>query len=108
MATKQGGKNSPGTHPDIPSMTFEVALKELEGIVTKLESGDVELQDSIDLYDRGVALRKHCESKLGEARERVDRVVGAGAGLELVRERAEKTVGADAGQESADDEDPPF
>ena len=108
MATKQGGKDSPGTHPDIPSMTFEVALEELEGIVENLESGQVELQDSIDLYDRGVALRKHCESKLGEARERVDRVVGAGAGLEPVRGRGEKAVGADTGQESADDEDPPF
>ena len=87
MTTKQGGEDSPGTHPDIPSMTFEVALKELEGIVKDLESGDVELQRSIDLYDRGVALRKHCESKLGEARERVDKVVGGGIGLEPVNDK---------------------
>ncbi|MGL4312219.1 MAG: exodeoxyribonuclease VII small subunit [Paracoccaceae bacterium] len=55
-------------------MSFEEALAELEGVVKKLESGNVPLEDSIALYERGAALRKHCDAKLKAAEERVEMI----------------------------------
>ncbi|NIZ10413.1 exodeoxyribonuclease VII small subunit [Pseudooceanicola sp. HF7] len=52
-------------------MSFEAAMKELESVVSKLERGDVELEASIKLYERGAELKKHCEKKLAEAQEKV-------------------------------------
>ena len=52
---------------DIASLPFEKALSLLEEIVARLESGKVDLEDSIRIYERGEALRKHCEAKLKEA-----------------------------------------
>jgi len=46
-----------GKHPDIAGMSFEKALKELESIVGRLERGDVELEESITIYERGEALK---------------------------------------------------
>lgn len=60
--------------PDVGSLTFEQALAELESVVGRLERGDVALDDSIALYERGAALRKRCEAKLREAEERVERI----------------------------------
>ena len=48
---------------DIASMSFEDALRELEQIVHKLEAGDVPLEDSIRIYERGAALKAHCEKQ---------------------------------------------
>lgn len=59
---------------DITKMSFEDAMKELEQTVGKLETGDATLDESIALYERGAALRKHCEAKLKEAQDRVDRI----------------------------------
>ena len=59
---------------DIPTMNFETALAELETIVAKLESGKVDLEESIRIYERGEALRKHCESKLAEAEARIEKI----------------------------------
>ena len=59
---------------DIPTMNFEKALAELETIVAKLESGKVDLEESIEIYERGEALRKHCESKLAEAEARIEKI----------------------------------
>jgi len=56
-------------------MSFETALAELEKIVGQLESGDVALEQSIALYERGANLRKACESKLSAARLKVDKIV---------------------------------
>lgn len=61
---------------EIRAMSFEEAVGQLEEIVQRLESGDVALQDSIDLFARGGALRAHCEGKLEEARERIEKVTG--------------------------------
>ena len=61
--------------PDIAGMTFEDALRELEDVVRKLESGEVPLDDSIDLYERGEALRKHCQARLDAAQARIERIV---------------------------------
>ena len=63
---------------DIRRMTFEDALAELEGIVQRLEQGRGALDEAIDAYERGSALRRHCEAKLKDARERVERIsIGA-------------------------------
>ncbi len=61
---------------DLPvaDMTFEQAMKELESVVGKLERGDVALEDSIALYERGAALKARCEAKLKEAEEKVARI----------------------------------
>lgn len=58
---------------DIPvdEMTFEQAMRALEEVVGKLERGDVALEESIALYERGAALKKRCEKKLKEAEEKV-------------------------------------
>ena len=59
------------TETPVENMTFEQAMAELEQVVGKLESGDVALDDSIALYERGAALKKRCETKLKEAEEKV-------------------------------------
>lgn len=55
----------------VAEMTFEEAMKELEQVVGRLERGDVALDESITLYERGAALKKRCETKLKEAEEKV-------------------------------------
>lgn len=55
----------------VDEMSFEQAMAELEQVVGKLERGDVPLEDSIKLYERGAALRKRCDQKLKEAEEKV-------------------------------------
>jgi exodeoxyribonuclease VII small subunit len=61
-------------HADIKDMSFERALKELETIVSRLERGDVELEESITIYERGEALRDHCDRLLKQAEARVERL----------------------------------
>lgn len=60
---------------DIKTLSFEVALKELEGIVEKLERGEAPLEESIAIYERGAALKAHCESKLKDAQLKVEKIV---------------------------------
>jgi exodeoxyribonuclease VII small subunit len=62
--------------------SFEQALKELEDIVRKLESGELSLDDSISLYERGQQLKGVCEAKLADARQRIEQIQ-QGAGGEL-------------------------
>ncbi|HVJ54599.1 MAG TPA: exodeoxyribonuclease VII small subunit [Aliidongia sp.] len=66
--------------PDIPSMSFEQALEELEGIVRQLEAGRFRLDESISAYERGAALKRHCETKLGEAKAKVEKIALAADG----------------------------
>jgi len=61
--------------PAIAEMSFEDALRALEDVVRKLESGDVPLDDSITLYERGEALRKHCQARLDAAQARIEKIV---------------------------------
>ena len=64
---------------DIATLSFEQALAELEQIVARLESGQAPLEASIAMYERGAALKAHCEARLEAARLRVEKiVVGAG------------------------------
>ncbi|WP_312531239.1 exodeoxyribonuclease VII small subunit [Paracoccus sp. (in: a-proteobacteria)] len=65
---------------EIETMSFEEAMKELEATVGKLEHGDATLEDSIKLYERGAELRKHCEKRLREAEERVEKITLAANG----------------------------
>ena len=60
---------------DIAEMTFEDALRALEEIVRKLEGGEVPLDDSITLYERGEALRRHCQARLDAAQARIEKIV---------------------------------
>jgi exodeoxyribonuclease VII small subunit len=60
---------------DIAAMSFEAALAELEKIVGQLESGQAPLEQSIELYERGAALKAHCEKRLEAARLRVEKIV---------------------------------
>lgn len=59
---------------DISRMSFEKALAELEGIVEKLDSGKVDLDASITIYERGEALKKHCEKLLKDAEARIEKI----------------------------------
>jgi len=61
--------------PAISAMTFEDALRALEEVVRRLESGEVPLDESIDLYERGEALRKHCQARLDAAQARIEKIV---------------------------------
>jgi exodeoxyribonuclease VII small subunit len=61
--------------PEISSMSFEDALAELEQIVRRLEAGQVKLDEAILSYERGALLKQHCERKLNEAQQRVERIV---------------------------------
>jgi exodeoxyribonuclease VII small subunit len=60
---------------NIAVMSFEEALVELEQIVRRLEGGQVKLDEAILSYERGAQLKQHCERKLNEAQQRVDRIV---------------------------------
>lgn len=59
------------TDTPVEQMTFEQAMKELEAVVGQLERGDVALDQSIDLYERGAKLKKRCEDELKRAEEKV-------------------------------------
>lgn len=60
---------------DIASMSFEEALEELEGIVQALEKGEGKLEEAIGAYDRGMALKRHCETKLRDAQAKIEKIV---------------------------------
>lgn len=64
----------------VAEMTFEQAMADLEQVVTQLERGDVALEDSIALYERGAELKKHCEAKLKQAEEKVAAITLDGGG----------------------------
>jgi len=68
------------TDGPIAELTFEEALAALEQVVSQLEGGQVPLEQSIALYERGDALKKHCEAKLGEAELKVEKIVAGGDG----------------------------
>jgi exodeoxyribonuclease VII small subunit len=68
--------------PDIAKMSFEQALAELEQIVARLESGQAALEESIQIYKRGAALKAHCEAKLNAARLQVEMMTKSLDGVE--------------------------
>lgn len=58
----------------IEKLSFEDALVELEGIVRALETGEAALEDSITAYERGIKLKSHCETKLRDAQEKIEKI----------------------------------
>jgi exodeoxyribonuclease VII small subunit len=77
------GKNIMADAKDksVDKMSFEQALSELEGIVKQLEAGEVELEKSIAIYERGAALKAHCESRLKSAELKVEQIVQGAGGV---------------------------
>lgn len=65
------------TEKTVAELSFEEAMAELEKVVTQLERGDVALEQSIKLYERGAALKAHCAGKLKEAEEKVELIRAA-------------------------------
>lgn len=76
----------------IAVLSFEEALRELEGVVRRLESGEASLDDSIELYERGETLRAHCQARLDAAQARIERIVSNSEG------KATGTVPFDSGE----------
>ena len=76
---------------DIGAMSFEEALRALEDVVRQLEGGEVPLEESIGLYERGEALRRHCQARLDSALARIEKIVAGPDG------RATGTAPFDAG-----------
>jgi exodeoxyribonuclease VII small subunit len=68
------------TPSDVAALPFEKALAELETIVAALERGDVPLEKSIELYERGNALKSHCDSLLKAAEARVEKITTDASG----------------------------
>lgn len=66
---------APAERPDVATLSFEDALAELEEIVKALEGGKGRLEEAIGAYERGAALRRHCERKLAEAEAKVQAIV---------------------------------
>ena len=58
----------------ISNLSFEQAIKELTGIVGKIEQGQIPLQDSLEQYERGMALIKHCRAILQKAEKRIEKI----------------------------------
>ncbi|KRA83431.1 exodeoxyribonuclease VII small subunit [Altererythrobacter sp. Root672] len=77
--------------PEIGAMSFEDALRALEDVVRRLETGDVPLEESISLYERGEQLRRHCQARLDAAQVRIEKIVAGPDG------KATGTVPFDAG-----------
>ncbi|MGA0539629.1 exodeoxyribonuclease VII small subunit [Neotabrizicola sp. VNH66] len=65
------------TDKPVPEMSFEEAMTALEGVVTQLERGEVPLEQSIALYERGAELKKHCAKKLADAEAKVELIRAA-------------------------------
>lgn len=66
--------NKENKNTDIEKMSFEKAMDELETIVSDLENGSIELEESIERYQRGIQLKKHCDQKLKEANMKIDQI----------------------------------
>ncbi|MBN8501865.1 MAG: exodeoxyribonuclease VII small subunit [Sphingomonadales bacterium] len=74
------------TEAEISALSFEDALRALEDIVRKLESGEVPLDATMDLYERGEKLRAHCQARLDAAQLRIEKIVaGADGGSPATR-----------------------
>ncbi len=114
MAQKQDNEIPATPADDIAKLRFEDALAELERIVSELERGDIGLEESISLYERGAALKRHCEAKLKEAELRIQKIMQLANGDVTLTDfppqgRSSSPVSSDQGGETggqSDDETP--
>ncbi len=60
---------------EIKDLSFEEAMDELENVVRQLETGKIKLEDAVSVYERGVKLKEFCESKLNQAKSKIDKLV---------------------------------
>ncbi len=72
------------TYKEIKNMSFEDAMKELESIVTTLETGEVALEKAIAVYQRGEVLRKFCEEKLANAKMKIEQVTNTSDEIKII------------------------
>ena len=83
---KKPADNDDAIPQEVARLSFEAAMAALEEIVRQLEAGEVGLEDSIAMYSRGAALKRHCEDKLRAASERIEKIIigpdGAARGSE--------------------------
>ena len=63
-----------GKNDEIEKLTFEQAIQQLKGIVDRIEQGQIPLQDSLEQYEKGMALIKHCRDILQKAEKRIERI----------------------------------
>ena len=80
LATMNEGNDPASQQPQITDMSFEQALAALEDIVQQLERGDVPLDQSITLYERGEKLRAACQQRLDTAQARIEKIVAGADG----------------------------
>ncbi len=84
MSEESSTESAAETEGEISTLSFEKALAELEDIVRRLERGEVGLDESIALYERGAALKRHCEAKLRDAELRIEQIeLGADGEVKL-------------------------
>ena len=67
---------------DIQKLSFEEALSELESIVDRLETGNVALEESIEIYKRGSQLRAYCDEKLKSAQAKIEKITSSGTTID--------------------------
>jgi exodeoxyribonuclease VII small subunit len=67
-------KSTKALPENVTNLSFEEALQALEAIVSKLESGEVALEESIEIYTRGTELKQHCQAKLKDATARIEKI----------------------------------
>lgn len=75
MTNLDGANDSATQQKDVKSMTFEAALRELELIVRRIDSGSETLDMAVASFERGVALQKHCEQQLQDAKLKIEKVI---------------------------------
>ena len=73
-------KKKSASQEPVSGLSFEAALRELESIVARLESGQVDLEESISIYERGSQLKAHCDAKLKDAQAKVEKIFVSGDG----------------------------
>lgn len=79
--TAKAKKDESSLAAELDEVNFETALQELETIVSRLEQGQADLDDSIALYERGQLLKAHCEKKLADAECRLEKIVESSSGV---------------------------
>ncbi len=82
------------------NQTFEVSLAELEKIVRRLEEGDLQLDESLELFEKGVRLSRECRERLNQAERRIEILLRDEDGNATLQEIAGEDLGADEDESS--------